>query len=80
MLFSFPLMIFLFGRIAGGKGKKKKFENEVFCQESQTSQPGITDDKNFKRIDVMRNKLNTSQFFLFSSNSIIIDFPMIWSI
>lgn len=72
-------MIFLFGRIAGEK-EKKGFENEVSCQESQTSQPGITDYKNIKRIDDIKNKLNTFQNFVFSSNSITIDFPMTWSI
>lgn len=72
-------MIFLFGRIARGK-KEKGFENDVFCQDSQRSQPGIADYKKFKRIDVMKNKLNTFQNLLFSSNSIIIDFTMIWSI
>lgn len=73
-------MIRLFGSIAGKK-ERKEFENEVFCQESQTSQTGATDYKASKRIDVIKNTLNTFQiFFLFSSNSITIDISMIWSI
>jgi hypothetical protein len=54
----------------------KRFENKVFCQDSQKSQPGIIDYKNFKRGDVMKNKLNTFQTILFISNSIVIDFLM----
>lgn len=44
------------------------------------SQLGIIDYKNFKGKDIMKSKSNIFQNFVFSSNSVIIDFPMIWSI
>lgn len=59
-------MIRLFGSIAGKK-ERKEFENEVFCQESLTSQTGATDYKASKRIDVIKNTLNSFQIFFCSA-------------